>query len=64
LTVGAGRAQRNSRISEISARLAPSGSQKFDLDTASNSYRHYLVWITKLPESAKRAEISEILLFR
>ena len=48
----------------VSATREVEGSQKFDLDTASNSYRHYLVWITKLPEAAKRAEISEILLFR
>ncbi len=37
--------------------------ERFDLDTAGQKMRHYLVWITKLPEGAKRAEISEILLF-
>ncbi|MDX6664686.1 MAG: eukaryotic-like serine/threonine-protein kinase [Solirubrobacteraceae bacterium] len=35
-----------------------------DLDTAGNAYRYYLVWITKLPPNARRAEIAEIALFR
>jgi eukaryotic-like serine/threonine-protein kinase len=35
-----------------------------DLDTAGNSYRYYLVWITALPEGSERAQISEIDLFR
>jgi serine/threonine-protein kinase len=38
--------------------------EKIDLDTAGRRFRRYLVWITKLPEGAERAAISEILLFR
>ena len=38
--------------------------EKFDLDTAGQRFRRYLVWITKLPEGEQRAEISEILLYR
>ena len=35
-----------------------------DLDTASNRYRRYLVWITKLPPEEKFVRISELLLYR
>ena len=35
-----------------------------DLDTAGNSYRYYLVWITELPADEERAQIAEIDLFR
>ncbi|MCW2990223.1 MAG: serine/threonine protein kinase, partial [Solirubrobacterales bacterium] len=35
-----------------------------DLDTASNRYRYYLVWITQLPPGQERAQISEIDLFQ
>jgi tRNA A-37 threonylcarbamoyl transferase component Bud32 len=38
--------------------------QKINLDTASQRFRRYLVWITKLPPGKQRAEISEILLYR
>ncbi len=38
--------------------------ERFDLDTAGQQMRNYLVWITKLPEGGKRVEISDILLFR
>ena len=38
--------------------------EKFDLDTAGQRFRRYLVWITKLPQGEQRAEISEILLYR
>ena len=48
----------------VSGTRAVGSTEKFDLDTAGQRMRHYLVWITKLPEGAKRAEISEILLFR
>jgi serine/threonine-protein kinase len=48
----------------VSATRMVAGTEKFDLDTAGNSYGRYLVWITKLPQGAQRAEISEILLFR
>ncbi|HUR87371.1 MAG TPA: protein kinase [Solirubrobacteraceae bacterium] len=39
-------------------------TEKLELDTAGNSYRRYLVWITKLPPGAQSAKISEILLFQ
>ena len=48
----------------VSATRAVGSIEKFDLDTAGQRFRHYLVWITKLPEGAQRAEISEILLYR
>jgi hypothetical protein len=38
--------------------------EKFDLDTAGNSFRRYLLWITKLPPGKDKVEISEILLFK
>jgi serine/threonine-protein kinase len=38
--------------------------ETFDLDTAGQRMRSYLVWITKLPAGQQHAEISEILLFR
>jgi serine/threonine-protein kinase len=37
---------------------------KVDLDTATNRYRYYLVWITKLPPGQTKASIAEIRLFR
>jgi serine/threonine protein kinase len=37
--------------------------QRFALDTATQPFRHYLVWITKLPASGQ-VRISEIYLFR
>lgn len=48
----------------VSATRAVASVEKFDLDTAGNRYGHYLVWITKLPEGAQKAEISEILMYR
>ena len=48
----------------VSATRNVASVEKFDLDTAGNRYGRYLVWITKLPPGAKRAEISEILLYR
>ncbi|HEX8159508.1 MAG TPA: serine/threonine protein kinase, partial [Solirubrobacteraceae bacterium] len=38
--------------------------EKFDLDTAGNSFRRYLLWITKLPPGKDKVEISEILLYK
>jgi serine/threonine-protein kinase len=37
---------------------------RVDLDTATNRYRYYLVWITRLPPEKERAAISEVRLFR
>jgi serine/threonine-protein kinase len=49
----------------VSAENIPVGpKQKIELDTASNAYRRYLVWITKLPPGEQSAKISEILLFK
>ena len=49
---------------EVSATRNVAESEKFDLDTAGQRFRRYLVWITQLAPDAKRAEISEILLYR
>ena len=38
--------------------------QRFRLRTGGESYRYYLVWITKLPPGEQRVEISEIQLYR
>ncbi len=48
----------------VSATRQVASTEKFDLDTAGQRFDRYLVWITKLPPDAKRAEISEILLYR
>jgi serine/threonine-protein kinase len=39
-------------------------SEEIDLDTASNPYRRYLVWITKLPPGEQVVRISELLLYK
>ncbi|MFP5362488.1 MAG: protein kinase domain-containing protein [Thermoleophilia bacterium] len=41
-----------------------SAREEIDLDTASNPYRRYLVWITKLPPAEQVVRISELLLYR
>ncbi|HEX2016893.1 MAG TPA: protein kinase [Solirubrobacteraceae bacterium] len=38
--------------------------QPIPLDTATQSYRYYLVWITKLPPSSQKASIDEVTLFK
>jgi tRNA A-37 threonylcarbamoyl transferase component Bud32 len=48
----------------VSATRMVGAKEMFDLDTAGQRFERYLVWITKLPPNAKRAEISEVLLFR
>ena len=49
----------------VSAEAVPVGSsEQIDLDTASNRYRRYLVWITKLPPGELAVKISEVLLYR
>ena len=48
----------------VSASRTVGETERFDLDTEGQSFRHYLVWITKLPPESDRAEISEILLFK
>jgi serine/threonine-protein kinase len=48
----------------VSATRKVGSREKFDLDTAGHRFSRYLVWITKLPPDATRAEISEILLYR
>jgi serine/threonine protein kinase len=37
--------------------------QPIQLDTASQRFRYYLVWITKLPPGAQKVQISELALF-
>jgi serine/threonine-protein kinase len=37
--------------------------ESISLDTASQRFRYYLVWITKLPPKGKKVEISEVALF-
>ena len=39
-------------------------TQKVPLDTAGQPFRYYLIWITKLPPGAEKAEISEVLLYK
>ena len=49
----------------VSAEAVDVGEREpIDLDTAGNTYRRYLVWITKLPPEEESAKISEILLFK
>jgi serine/threonine-protein kinase len=43
---------------------AAKASTRLDLDTASNRFRYYLVWVTKLPPEKDKVEISEIRLWR
>jgi eukaryotic-like serine/threonine-protein kinase len=38
--------------------------QRFTLHTSGKAYRYYLVWITKLPASGERVEITDVSLFR
>jgi len=45
------------------ARTITEQSQRIDLDTRGQSFRYYLLWITKLPPSAQ-AKVAEIYLFR
>ena len=54
-----------------SAQTVTSDRQRFDLDTAGQRFRFYLVWITKLPEAANgegreggQVKISEVFLYR
>jgi tRNA A-37 threonylcarbamoyl transferase component Bud32 len=37
--------------------------ERIALDTRGREFRHYLVWITELPEGQRRVELSEIVLF-
>jgi len=49
----------------VSSPKVPIGAgEEIDLDTASNRYRRYLVWITKLPPGEQVVRISELLLYR
>jgi serine/threonine-protein kinase len=41
-----------------------SDRQRFQLDSQGKRYRYYLVWITALPPSSTRVEISELFLFQ
>jgi len=49
----------------VSSPAVPIGtSEAIDLDTASNRYRRYLVWITKLAPEEQVVKISELLLYQ
>ena len=48
----------------LTAFTAAKRSNRIQLDTATNRYRYYLVWITKLPPEEERVAISEIRLFQ
>jgi len=50
------------RVSSSATKVG--ASEAIDLDTASNPYDRYLVWITKLPPGEQVARISELLLYR
>jgi serine/threonine-protein kinase len=54
-----------------SARTVASDRERFDLDTAGQRFRYYLVWITQLPEGeganrppGGQVRISEVFLYR
>jgi serine/threonine-protein kinase len=47
----------------VPGRKVSSRSERFDLDTAGQPFRYYLVWVTRLPPS-NQARIAEIYLFR
>jgi serine/threonine-protein kinase len=49
---------------KLGAIASAKSTQRIQLDTASNPYRYYLVWITKLPPGGDKVEISEIRLFK
>lgn len=38
--------------------------ERIELETAGNRYRHYLLWITELPEGESAAEVAELRLYR
>ena len=46
------------------AARSTSKDKRFKLDTGGIAYRYYLVWITKLADEARSAEISEIRLLQ
>jgi serine/threonine-protein kinase len=49
---------------DLGALDASKSKNELTLDTGSQRYRYYLVWITQLPEGERSAEISEITLSR
>jgi serine/threonine-protein kinase len=50
------------RWTKLAAGTVKSKETRFKLDTGGQSYRYYLVWITKLPPHETTAEIAEIFL--
>jgi len=48
---------------ELGSAAALKSREPIQLDTASQRFRYYLIWITKLPREAKKVEISEVALF-
>jgi hypothetical protein len=61
---GSGPPQDVSKWQKLATFTAATSKTKVDLDTATNRYRYYLVWITKLPPGQDKAAISEIRLFK
>jgi hypothetical protein len=61
---GSGPPQDVSKWQKLGTFTADTAKTKVDLDTATNRYRYYLVWITKLPPGQEKVAISEIRLFR
>jgi serine/threonine protein kinase len=61
---GSGPPQSIAGWQKLGTFTADTTTTKVDLDTATNRYRYYLVWITKLPPGQDSAAISEIRLFR
>jgi serine/threonine-protein kinase len=48
----------------LTAFTASKRVNRIQLDTATNRYRYYLVWITRLPPDDERVAISEVRLFQ
>jgi eukaryotic-like serine/threonine-protein kinase len=48
---------------QVGGTKALKSRQPIALDTAGQSFRYYLIWITKLPPKAQKVEISEVALF-
>jgi eukaryotic-like serine/threonine-protein kinase len=49
---------------QLAAPRAIAARTTISIDSARQAYRHYLIWITKLPAGRETAEISEVTLFK
>jgi len=61
---GSGPPERLDGWTEIADLDATGRDISVPLDTAGNSFRYYLVWITKLPPDADHVSISEVVLLK